>query len=170
MTYQDKISRQLSGFSIILGWIVATLMALLVLDVWLAVLDRYVLHLQIIWTEALARYIMMWAIFLSMPIIIVRRENIALTFLNDKLPPRMQIIARIIVDIISTLFYGFVAFYGISFAESGKNAISAFFDYPMSWAYYSIPVSFTLMTVVSLVVVVSDVLRYVGGDNEKQGV
>ena len=163
------IHRILTGFVYILGKIVVILMALLVLDVWLAILDRYVLHWQIIWTEPLARYIMMWAIFLSIPIIIVRREHIALTFLQDKLSQKSKILLSLAVNSMATIFYGFVAFYGVSFAQSGQNALSAFFDYPMSYAYYSIPVSFTLMTIASVLITVCDGVSYMTYTTDTQG-
>ena len=62
--------------------VVGGLMALLLADVWIGVLDRYLFHWQISWVEELARYIMIWAILLAVPCCSVRREHIGLDMLS----------------------------------------------------------------------------------------
>ena len=151
-----NIDNTIHWFCKMLKIIIVILFVLLILNVWFAILDRYMLKLQIVWTESLARYLMMWTMFLSVPIIIARRENISLTFLQMILSEKRRAYLLVFVNTISTAFYAFVAFYGFSFAATGAKSISAFFDFPMTYAYYSIPVSFTLMAIVSTLITIKD--------------
>ena len=62
----DRLNRAIEA-------IVAAIMLLLVVDVWLGVLDRYLLHWQLPWPEELARYLMIWAAMLAVSCGIARR-------------------------------------------------------------------------------------------------
>jgi TRAP-type transport system large permease protein len=73
-----------------LAWVTdraaALLLALLVLDVWLGVLVRYLVPLPITFMEEAARYLMIWVALLAVSSCIPRREHIGVQVLFERLP------------------------------------------------------------------------------------
>ena len=136
--------------------VVGLLVLLLVLDVWLGVVARYVLHWQIPWTEELARYIMIWGILLAVPCCCFRREHIGLTLLHDRLPPKLLRIVNVFLDLVAFCFFAFLAFTGTAFAEKGLAQVSTVFSMPMAVPYAAIPTAFSLAAVQTLVALVLD--------------
>ncbi|WP_254055799.1 TRAP transporter small permease [Ruegeria sp. EL01] len=99
--------------------VVAALMLALVLDVWLGVIDRYYFHWQLPWPEVLARYLMIWAALLAVSSGIARRDHIGLTAFVMRLPIRLRRALLIAMDVLALALFLYVAFFGVSFAESG---------------------------------------------------
>ncbi|MCL9773991.1 TRAP transporter small permease [Vibrio methylphosphonaticus] len=123
---------------------VGILTTLLILDVWLGVLDRYILRLQLVWVEEMARYIMIWAILMAVPCCTAGREHMGLEFVTKRFPEVVQRIIKIIVGAITCAFFCYIAYLGYAFAEKGASQLSTVFAMPMSYAYAAVPVTFAL--------------------------
>ncbi|WP_419905849.1 TRAP transporter small permease [Kiloniella sp.] len=128
-----------------LNWIVerlvALLMLLLVLDVWLGVIDRYLFHWQLPWPEVLARYLMIWAALLAISAGIARREHIGLSILIDRLPKFLRRTCLFSVDILTFGLFAFLCWYGIDFANGGSSRQAMIFDMTLAMPFAAIPVS-----------------------------
>jgi TRAP-type C4-dicarboxylate transport system permease small subunit len=124
--------------------VIAALILLLVLDVWLGILARYVFHWQIPWTEELARYIMIWGILLAVPCCCYRREHIGLTSLQGFIPQSMKRYVLLLLDLFALAFFIMLAFTGTAFAEKGLSQFSTVYSMPMAIPYAAIPVAFLL--------------------------
>ncbi|MGI9488131.1 MAG: TRAP transporter small permease [Geminicoccaceae bacterium] len=127
--------------------IVALLMALLVADVWLGVVARYVLRVQIPWTEELARYLMIWAALLAISSGIARREHIGFRLLLDRFPRNMQKTFLILFDVAAFAFFAFLFIYGIGMTGTGAKQFAMIFGMSMAIPYASVPVSALLACV-----------------------
>ncbi|WMS43945.1 TRAP transporter small permease [Acuticoccus sp. MNP-M23] len=141
--------RQLAGnASLVLNRVVEAvvviLMALLVLDVWVGVMDRYIFHWQLNWPEILARYLMIWMAFLAISCGIARREHIGLSILIDRLPVPLRRGALILCDILAIGLFLYVLWYGIGFASSGLNRRSMIFGMSMAPAFAAVPAAAAL--------------------------
>ncbi|MFN3985240.1 MAG: TRAP transporter small permease [Rhodocyclaceae bacterium] len=141
--------------------VVGALMILLLLDVWVAVLDRYLLQWQLVWVEELARYIMIWAILMAVPCCTAHREHVGLAFLLNALPERARAATQVGISVVTVGFFAYVAWFGIAFAEKGVRQFSTVFSLPMYWAYLAIPVSFGLAALQATLVLVVDLARLV---------
>ena len=64
----------------------AVLLVLLVLDVWLGVVVRYLVRLDLTFMEEAARYLMIWVALLAVSSCVPRREHIGVQFVFEKLP------------------------------------------------------------------------------------
>lgn len=124
--------------------IVGVLMGLLVIDVWVGVLDRYLIHWQLSWVEELARYIMIWAIMLAVPCAVCQRAHIGLDLLTRKLSPSAQRATVIFGDLVMGLFFLYIAYAGVTFAAKGLAQLSTVFGLQMAFPYAAIPVAFFL--------------------------
>ncbi|NOH78175.1 TRAP transporter small permease [Vibrio sp. RE86] len=152
---------------------VGILTALLILDVWLGVLDRYVLKLQLVWVEELARYIMIWAILMAVPCCTAGREHMGLEFVTKRFPITVQQIIKLCVGALTCAFFSYIAYLGYTFAEKGANQLSTVFSMPMAYAYAAIPVTFTLSGFQAFLVWLEDIyalkLHLAGDRLEVQG-
>lgn len=151
----DKIATPLqqraAALSSRLNWlverIVALLMMLLVADVWLGVVARYVLRVQIPWTEELARYLMIWAALLAISSGIARREHIGFRLLLERFPEAMQKAFLILFDAAAFAFFAFMLIYGIGMTGTGAKQFAMIFGMSMAIPYASVPVSALLACV-----------------------
>ncbi|EOD80849.1 TRAP-type C4-dicarboxylate transport system, small permease component [Grimontia indica] len=137
-------------------FVVAILMIILILDVWLGVLDRYWLKLQLGWVEELARYIMIWAILMAVPCCTANREHMGLTFIADRLPDRLNLILQVVLSALTASFFAYISYLGITFAEKGASQLSTVFGMPMAYAYAAVPVTFGLAALQALLVFLED--------------
>jgi len=135
---------------------VGILTTLLILDVWLGVLDRYILKWQLVWVEEMARYIMIWAIMMAVPCCTAGREHMGLEFVTSRLPDLSQRLIKIVIGGITCAFFSYIAYLGYAFAEKGANQLSTVFSMPMAYAYAAVPVTFALSGFQALLVLLED--------------
>lgn len=136
--------------------VVTFLMALLVLDVWVGVIDRYIFHWQLPWPEIVARYLMIWTVLLAVSCGIARREHIGLTIVIDLMPRHLMRAALIIADLLAMILFLYVLWFGWGFAMSGLNRQAMIFGMSLGPAFAAIPVSATLAALQLAFVLVRD--------------
>lgn len=136
--------------------IVAALMLSLVLDVWLGVVDRYYFHWQLPWPEVLARYLMIWAALLAVSSGIARRDHIGLTAFIMILPVGLRRTLLVTMDVLALALFLYVAFFGISFAESGAPRQAMIFGASLAPFYAAIPVAAALSSIQLVLVLFRD--------------
>lgn len=145
----DRLNRTIEA-------IVATLMLLLVLDVWLGVMDRYYFHWQLPWPEVIARYLMIWAAMLAVSSGIARREHIGLTAAIAVLPAPVRRVLLIAMDLLALALFLYVFYYGIPFAQSGATRQAMIFGMSLAPFYAAIPVAAAIASVQMVLVLVRD--------------
>lgn len=128
-------------------FVVAILMAALVLDVWLGVIDRYYFRWQLPWPETLARYLMIWAALLAISSGISRRDHIGLMSFVAILPPAVRHFLLVIVDILTLALFLYLVWYGIPFAMGGLNRGAMIFGSNMAPFFAAVPVAAFLASV-----------------------
>jgi TRAP-type C4-dicarboxylate transport system permease small subunit len=143
-----------------LNWIVerviALMMLLLVLDVWVGVVDRYLFHWQLPWPEVLARYLMIWMALLAISAGIARREHIGLTTVLDKLPARLRRPILLLMDLVCFVLFVGIAYYGIVFAEKGATRQAMIFGMTMFAPFLAVSVSMAIAAIQTLLVAARD--------------
>lgn len=133
-------------------WAVGILMILLILDVWLGVLARYVFRAQIPWTEELARYLMIWAALLAVSCGIARREHIGFVMLLTRMPLSLQKGLLVAFDLLALGFFLLMFIYGIDMTYTGSRQFAMIFGISMAMPYASVPVA-SLMAAIQLLLV-----------------
>ena len=138
---QEKAAALSERLNRLIERIIALLMVLLVADVWLGVVARYILRVQIPWTEELARYLMIWAALLAISSGIARREHIGFRLLLERFPKGLQKTFLIAFDVIAFAFFAFLFVYGIGMTGTGAKQFAMIFGMSMAIPYASVPVS-----------------------------
>jgi TRAP-type C4-dicarboxylate transport system permease small subunit len=144
---RDKAATISARLNWLVERIVAVLMVLLVADVWLGVVARYVLRAQIPWTEELARYLMIWAALLAISSGIARREHIGFRMLLERLPTALQRGFLLAFDALAFTLFAFLFVYGIGMTGTGARQFAMIFGMSMAIPYASVPVSALLACV-----------------------
>lgn len=166
---QQKTAALSSRLNWVVERIVAFLMVLLVADVWLGVVARYILRVQIPWTEELARYLMIWAALLAISSGIARREHIGFRLLLERFPKGMQKAFLILFDAMAFAFFAFLFIYGIGMTGTGAKQFAMIFGMSMAIPYASVPVSALLACVQIVLAGIRDAGKLDHDDTEPDG-
>ncbi|WP_366656133.1 TRAP transporter small permease [Fodinicurvata sp. EGI_FJ10296] len=140
--------------------ILIVLMAALVIDVWIGVVDRYYFSWQFNWPETLARYLMIWTVLLAISTGITNREHIGLTILIDRLPEVARRGALILADVLALCLFGYLFWYGLGFAASGQSRQAMIFGMSLAPAYSAIPAAAGLAAVQTALAMIRDLGRH----------
>lgn len=140
--------------------VVVVLLAALVLDVWVGVVDRYIFHWQLPWPEIMARYLMIWVALLAISCGIARRDHIGLTILIDRFPEALRRVVLIACDVLALGLFVWTFFYGLQFAISGASRNAMIFGMSMAPAFAAVPVAAALASAQLALCLVRDAGRY----------
>jgi TRAP-type transport system small permease protein len=137
--------------------IVIGTMAIIVLG---GVFWRYALSDSQAWIEELARYLMVWGAFLGAPLAVRSGGHVALSFLNDLLPPPAALGVRLLAKIIFATFLAFVAWQGVYLISDTIDQLSPVLGVPMGYVYAAVPIGCALMLLQLLYLIPEEFLQY----------
>lgn len=144
-----------------LNWLIerfcVLLMVLLVIDVWLGVLVRYVLPANWTFTEELARYLMIWMALLAVSSGIAYREHIGVEFVFSRMPAKVRRILAISFDVTAFVFFFALFWYGLAFAEKGFSRLTMIYSMPKGYPFAGVPLAAFMACVQLLLVGIHDV-------------
>jgi TRAP-type C4-dicarboxylate transport system permease small subunit len=127
------------------NWLVericVTLMVLLVLDVWLGVLVRYVIPLPWTFTEEAARYLMIWMALLAISSGISHREHIGVLVAFERFPPAIRKWLAVAFDVLAFGFFAIIFFYGLGFVERGFDRFTMIYQIPKGYPFIGVPLA-----------------------------
>jgi len=133
-----RMSQRINWF---LERLCVALLVLLVLDVWLGVLVRYVIPLPLTFTEELARYLMIWMALLAVSSGIAYREHIGVEFIFARLPAPVRRWLAVAFDAIGFAFFAALFWYGLGFTDTGFNRVTMIYGMPKGYAYAGVPLA-----------------------------
>lgn len=146
-----------------LNWFIerlcALLVTLMVLDVWLGIISRYLIDLQITWTEELARYIMIWAALLAISCGVYYREHVGLMLILEALPRKLHHALKLLIDLLGVAFFMILVYYGINLTSEGGSQYATIFNMTMTLPYAAVPVSSALAAIQLVLVASKDFSR-----------
>ncbi len=135
------------------------LMVVLVLDVWLGVLVRYVWPLPITFMEEAARYLMIWVALLAVSCGITRREHIGVQMLFAAMPLGVRRAMLLTIDLFGIAFFVMIAYYGIGMTERGAKTFTMIYGMTKALPFAAVPVSAALAAIQLALVAVRDQAR-----------
>ena len=117
-------------------WIAFVIFWSLAFIVFLQFFTRYVLNDSLAWTEEIARYGLMWIVFIGGIMVTRRNTHIAVELLSNVMQPgpaRAALLA--LVDFIKLGFLGLLAWLSFTITERMHLQRMTVFDLPMSYVY-----------------------------------
>jgi len=109
------------------------------------VFNRYVLNHSFSWSDAGARYLVVWCTFLGSTIGAKKAMHIKLTFISDKFGKTGQFIIHIITTAFFMLFCLIAAKFGFQILQTIITQKADAFPFSIAYIYSAIPVSMCII-------------------------
>lgn len=148
----DKLNSVIIGFAKIIQFILFSTMIVVVAY---EVVMRYIFLNPTMWSEALARYCMIWLALFGMALSIFYREHIRVDFFVINFPPVVQSILGYIRLLIVLIISLVLIYAGYIIAVSNITQIAPGLYIPVFWKYISVSITSTL----ALYFVVQKIIR-----------
>ncbi len=152
----DRMSRRLAQF---IDHVCVVLLILLVLDVWLGVMVRYVWPLPLTFMEEAARYLMIWVALLAVSSGISRREHIGVQMLFAQLPSLFRRMLLALLDLLAIAFFLALFWYGLGMVERGGRVSTMVYGMSKSIPFAAVPTAAALAAIQLTLVAIRDQLR-----------
>jgi TRAP-type C4-dicarboxylate transport system permease small subunit len=140
-------------FDKILETLVATAMAVLVLDVVWQVFTRFIIKKPSSWTEELATFLMIWVGLLGASVALNRGAHLGVDYVTVKLAPRNKLITELFVFAVIALFSLLVLVIGgadLVRMTLQRGQLSAALGIKMGYVYLALPISGFFLVLYSL--------------------
>ncbi|MDR0827058.1 MAG: TRAP transporter small permease [Desulfovibrio sp.] len=134
----DKIEKGLNLF-------VSILIGCMMLWVFVQVITRYCFSYTPSYGEELARYMFVWVVFLSLPIVAKRGGHMAIEMITVRLKGQALKTIRIAADIFTLAFLALMVVQGTFMTIKSSIQTSAALEIPMSWVYCVMPIGCLIM-------------------------
>ncbi|QHE51653.1 TRAP transporter small permease [Pontibacillus sp. HMF3514] len=158
------IIKSIDGFNKILGVLLAVLLMVMSAVVFYQVFSRFVLDESLRWSEELARYIMIWAVFIGSALAIRKMELISVDAIKELLPEKAIKVLNILVYLGSIVFLAVLVQYGFEMVSNVSTQTSPAMRIPMAWAYAAIPVGSIFMIINCIAIVIENIMNFKGGE------
>src|SRR6185295_1451504 len=129
-------------------WIAFAIFWSLAFIVFLQFFTRYVLNYSLAWTAEIARYRLMWIVFIGGAMVTRRNSHIAVELLSNVMKPgplRASLLA--FVDLVKLAFLGLLAYLSLTIVERMSIQRMTVFDLSMSWVYAGVGFGCFLMLI-----------------------
>jgi len=134
----DKLNALLRGA---VGLMLFTMVAVVFLQILVRfVFPKFGVVLSVPWTEELARYLMIWCIFLGAAAATRAGDLIAMDTLTTVLGVRNAWRLKVFAWLVTMMFFAFLIVVGVRWVEFGLMEHSTVMDIPMVVVYLAMPV------------------------------
>lgn len=154
MTVFKKYIKAMDYVNRITGWIVAIMMAVMVVLISWQVYARFLGGESLTWSEEISRFIMVWSVMLGTALCLRRSQLIAVEFVPEIVGDKWRKVIKLITHILNSVFFFIITYYGWILAINLISQEAAASGLSMFWAYASLPVSGLLMFLNTIVVVI----------------
>ena len=139
-------------------WLLIGLLAAMVVIVFANVVMRYVVGTSVIWSEEVARHLMIWMTFVGSGLALRTGAQLGIDTLQNALPARGARVLRVALAAGMLVLFVVLAWYGVDYALRTRFQTSAALGVSMIYVYIGMPVGCALMAVHLLLIV----RRFVG--------
>ena len=155
-----KLFGIITVMNMLLRHLVGAMLAVMVIVVALQICVRFLLpKLGLIvampWTEELARYLMVWCIFLGAAVASRSGALIAMDSVVDALPPALADAGRSIGLVLTIAFFGLLIWLGGRWVQFGTMETSTVMALPMAWVYAAMPVG-AIVAILNIVTLMAE--------------
>ena len=107
----------------------------------LGVVDRYLLHTGIGWTEEMGRFLLIWSSLLSAAVVTYHSGHFSVCFLVDMFPAGLRRAVDALMTVIDIAILLLVFWLGIRVTSIMRMQASPGMQLTMSWVYLSLPLA-----------------------------
>ncbi|HEO8419660.1 TRAP transporter small permease [Niallia sp. FSL W8-0635] len=147
VNFIDKINK-------VLKFVVSSMFIVLVALVFLQVVTRFVINYPLSWSEEIARYIMVYLVFLGSAVAVRKGEHIAIDFLVEIVSAKNKKRLMMLILSISSIFFAVLCYNGILLTALVAGEATPTLQFSMSWAYAAMPIGSLLMLLNAIAVLI----------------
>ena len=120
---------------------------------------RYVLNNSITWSEEVAKYLMVWMVFVGAPVAMVQSRHIAIEMFPNLFRPRIRALIFLIVNLLIVMTMAFWTYRGFTYTVGGMSQVMSSFDkIPLGVVFASIPFGSCIMMIISFQISLNQIL------------
>jgi len=123
---------------------------ILLVVVFTNVIFRYVIRSPLSWANEIARYGLVWWVFLGSALAVKKDRHIALSFIPKHLKLSINIIRKKIIHCLLILYNIVLVYNTIKIFPKLYHQMTPFTRFPIAWMYAIIPISALIMIIYSL--------------------
>ncbi len=139
------------GLEILVGLALVLMTALIFLQVLVRLFfAKLNIQFSVPWTEELARYLMIWAIFIGAALVARRADALAVEALVQAVPAPIARAIKYAAHFLALAFYVFIFVLGLEWAKFGMSETAPVLGVDMVWVYSSLSVGAALTIVNAL--------------------
>jgi TRAP-type C4-dicarboxylate transport system permease small subunit len=125
----------------------ALLLLLMVANVFVGVIFRYVFRSALFWTEELARYMMIWCAYLAMGMVVRDEENVNVAFAVNLLPSKARRVIKVLTQLVVGIFLVIMFWGSVKHMRILRLQTSPALRISMVWPYLSVTIGSALMLI-----------------------
>jgi TRAP-type C4-dicarboxylate transport system permease small subunit len=154
INYLETSSRWINR---IVEYVTSLLLSLMVIAVFTQVIFRYVIQSSLSWSEELARYTFVWAIFLGASVATRRGQHIVMDAVTSLFPTKINKYLSIFVSL------GFIAFavllivVGVILVEAVRFQVVTGLQISIAWIYAALPVGASVIVLHLVCILIQEV-------------
>lgn len=123
---------------VVLTAMLLVMVAILVAHIWF----RYVVNHSLTWSEELLKILLVWFGMLSVGVLAVRREHVAIVVFKEMMPKGLASFFDKLTQLLTVVICVVVVVVGFRYTVGSGARLTPALRIPYAWAYAAIPVSF----------------------------
>lgn len=134
----------------------------IVLTTFLGVVSRYIFEYSLPWADEIARYGLVWLVYIGMVSSLVRGQHVCVELLLSRYQGKLRIWMLNLIDLLGMLLFGVLLYGGVLLVEMARSQITPGLGISKSWVYAAVPIGAALM----LIEYVSRIKRRLSGQDQ----
>lgn len=134
----------------------------IVLTTFLGVVSRYILEYSIPWADEIARYGLVWLVYIGMVSSLVRGQHVCVEVLLVRYRGKLRTWMLNLIDLAGMLLFGALLYGGLLLVEMAYTQVTPGLGISKSWVYAAVPIGAALM----LIEYVSRIKRRLSGQDQ----
>jgi len=128
-------------------WIVIVTFLVMVLVTFAQVIFRYVFEFSLPWADELARYCLVWMVFVGMVVALVRGQHVTVDLLRARYQGRVRLLMLSVIDLACAVLFGTLLYGGVLLMQLAVGQTTSGLGMPKYLVYAALPLGAVLMLV-----------------------
>ena len=128
-----------SAIERVMRYLTIVLLVLMVIIVFANVVSRYYLHASLAWSEEVARFMLVWLVFIGSFLAYIHDEHLGLDILVTKFPPTLRKIVGLFTNILIIFALYAVMEGGYLLMRDNFDWLSPAAEIPQGYVYFIVP-------------------------------
>ena len=141
-------------------WLIALLVATMVIAGFLQIANRFVFNISLSWSEELQRYLNIWIVFLAVPVGYRRGAHLGMNMLFQKLPPAPQSALLLLQELLWLVLAVAIAWFATRIMVVAQNQTSSSLGVTMDKVYLAQVIGGAYLALIALRRIVTRLTRW----------